>query len=302
MKDRLALHEDVEAALARGAAIVALESTLMAHGLPSPENLEVAVALRKAVLAAGAVPATVAVLDGIIRIGLEASAVQRLVTAELPKTNAADLAAVLGRRGNGATTVSATMRCAQLAGIRLLGTGGIGGVHRNAAETFDLSTDLYELARTPVAVVCSGAKSVLDLPATLEVLESLGVPVLGYRTNYFPAFHARSSGLPLEHRVDTAEEVAAVAQAHWELGGAGIVVANPVPEEAAIDWADLEALVDRALAESVLEQVTGKDITPFLLARLADLSEGATVRANVALVEANAGLAAEVACALAAPD
>jgi pseudouridylate synthase len=282
--------------------VVALESTIISHGLPAPLNLETARQLEAELRAGGAVPATVALMDGRIRVGLSGEDLDRLAGEEkVAKVSRADLPAVLAAGAIGATTVAATMICAALAGIRVFATGGIGGVHRGAAESFDVSADLQELGRTPVAVVCAGAKAILDLPKTLEVLETLGVPVIGYGCDSLPAFYSRDSGLAVPLRCDTAAEIAQVMAAKWELGlGGGLVIANPIPAEQEIPAAEVAAWIDAALAEAGRQGIRGKEVTPFLLARLEALSGGASLEANVALVLNNARLAAAIAAAYAA--
>ncbi len=300
MKHALDIAPPVASALAERRPVVALESSLIAHGLPRPRNLEVAHALEATVAAAGAIPATIAVRGGRVRIGCGAGDLEHLVQAEdIAKVSRANLATVLASGGDGATTVAGTMICAAAAGIGVLATGGIGGVHRGAADTFDISADLSEFARTNVAVVCSGAKSVLDLPKTLEVLEMLGVPVIGLGTDRFPAFHARDSGLALETALEGPAAVATVLRQRAALGlPGGVVVANPIPEAQAIEPAELERWIERAHAEAAERAVSGAALTPFLLDRLARLSDGRTVEANVALVEHNAAAAAHIAVAL----
>ncbi len=292
---------EVRDALEAGRPVVALESTLVAHGLPHPTNLEVARELEQAVRDNGAVPATIAVVSGRCRVGLEADEIQRLAEdgSAFVKAGAADLAPVCARGGDAATTVSATAKIAASAGIRLFATGGIGGVHRS--DPSDVSSDLRTLARIPVAVVSAGAKAILDLPRTLEALETLGVLVLGYGTSEFPAFYTRQSGLRLEHRVDTPTQTAAVLRVRWELGQGGVLLANPIPEGAELDQAFVDRAITTACSEAEGEGVTGKRLTPFLLARLAELTGAESVAANVALVLANARLAAQVALALASP-
>jgi pseudouridine-5'-phosphate glycosidase len=277
--------------------IVALESTLVAHGLPWPDNLAVARELEDTVRDGGAVPATIAVVDGIARIGLPDDVLEQLARdgARFAKSGAAELAVHLARGGSAATTVSATAMLAAKAGIRVFATGGIGGVHRGDAG--DVSHDLPVLARTPIAVISAGAKAILDLPRTLELLETLGVLVVGYRTSELPAFYSPHSGLALDHRVDTATELAAIARCRWDdLGGGGILVCNPIPAAAAI--AHLDAAINAALAEAAAAGVTGKRLTPFLLARLAATTGGASIRANRALAVHNAEIAAEIALAI----
>ena len=288
-------------ALAAAVPVVALESTLIAHGLPYPLNLETAREMMGAIRRQGAVPALIAVLDGRIRIGLEASELARIASDDrIAKAGARDVPILVATGASGATTVAGTMFCARLAGIEVFATGGIGGVHRGASSTFDVSADLHELARTPVAVVCSGAKSILDVPATLEMLESLGVPVLGLATTRFPAFHLRDSGLPVPHPVQDAREAARVAAAVLALERTGLVVANPVSAEEAMDRETVEHLVEQAERGARTANVAGKALTPFLLDALAASSGGATLRTNRALLVDNARVAAEVAGHLAA--
>ncbi len=296
----LRLGAEVAAALAARRAVVALESTIITHGMPFPQNLAMARGVEQAVREAGAVPATVAVLDGKLAVGVAGEALERLAAAGpgAAKASARDLAPLLVAGATAGTTVAATMRIAALAGIAVFATGGIGGVHRGAEQSFDVSADLLELAATPVAVVCAGAKSILDLAKTLEVLETHGVPVLGYRTNEFPAFFARGSGLPLDHRFDTAEQVAQAIACHRRLGGAGVLVANAIPAAEALDGAAIEARIAAAVAEAAAAGVGGKALTPFLLGRIVELTEGQSLRANIALVRHNAAVAAAIAVAL----
>jgi pseudouridine-5'-phosphate glycosidase len=301
MSPPLEIAPEIAAALANGAAVVALESTVVAHGLPAPQNLDVAQAMRQAVQRAGAVPAMTAVMDGRIRVGLDDAAIARLADGrDVLKLSRRDLAYALATGSVGATTVSATMICAALAGIAVMGTGGIGGVHRGAEATLDISADLEELAITDVAVVCAGAKAILDLPRTLEYLETKGVPVVGYGCDDFPAFFVRASGLPVSCRLDTPDEVAAmiVAQRAAGLRG-GMVIANPPPAAHALDPAVAEAAIRNAIAAAAAAGIRGKAITPFLLARVAASTGGDSVRANRALLEANAALAGDIAVALA---
>ncbi len=298
----LILGREVAAARSAGLPIVALESTVIAHGMPWPANLETALALHALVRAHGAVPATIAVMDGALHVGLDDAALERLARGAEPvrKLSRRDLGIGLAQGGLGATTVAATMIGARLAGIRVFATGGIGGVHRGAQQSFDISADLSELARTPVAVVCAGAKSILDLPLTLEVLETLGVPVVGYATEHFPAFYSRDSGLPVDARADEPGAVAKICAHHWGLGlQSGLIVANPVPAELALDPAVAEAAIGQALAEAAAQGKKGKDITPFLLKRIAEVTHGDSLASNTALIRNNAELAAQVAVALA---
>jgi pseudouridine-5'-phosphate glycosidase len=296
----LRLSPEVEAGVHDGRPVVALESTLIAHGLPWPANIETARQAQAAVRQAGAVPATIAVWQGRPTAGLDDDQLEHLARCgDIRKASRRDLAAAVADGATAATTVAATMALAHLAGIRVFATGGIGGVHpRSPDEPLDVSADLHELARTAVAVVCAGAKSILDLPATLEVLEALGVPVVGFGTDTFPAFFATSSGLPVGARVDDPRRVAALLRAHWQLGGGGAVVAQPVSPEEALDPAALAEAIERAEAEALREGVRGSSRTPFLLRRLADITGGRTLRANRSLVVANARLAARIAVAL----
>ena len=292
----LDVSENVAEALAAAAPVVALESTLVAHGLPWPVNVETAREMMGAIEREGAVPALIAVLDGRIRVGLDAPALERIARDDrIVKAGAREIPVLLATGGSGATTVAGTMLCAHLAGIEVFATGGIGGVHRGAPATFDVSADLHELARTPVAVVCSGAKSILDVPATLEVLESLGVPVVGLGTDRFPAFHVRDSGLSVPQPVRDAQEAARVAAAVLAFGRTGLVVAHPVPAADAMDPVEVEHLVEDAGDRARAAGIGGKALTPFLLRTLAEASGGATLRTNRALLVANARAAGEVA-------
>jgi pseudouridine-5'-phosphate glycosidase len=299
------IHPEVAEALEAGRPVVALESTIVSHGLPRPENLRVAREIEDAVRDGGAVPATIAVVDGTARIGLDDDALQRVASdLGVVKVTVRDLATVAAQRGSGATTVAATAYLAARAGIGIFATGGIGGVHRDAAETWDESADLTTVSRTPVLVVCAGVKSILDVGATLERLETLNVAVLGYRTDRFPGFYLRDSGFPVEWRADTPDEVVAVLRARRELGTDrfGIVLVNPVD---AVDELDQD-VHDRALASGLAAAeaagVHGKDVTPFLLDWFHRETEGASLRTNIALVLSNARLAAEIAARDAACD
>lgn len=291
--DWLAVAPEVRGALADGAPVVALESTLIAHGLPFPANLETAREAEQAVRAGGAVPATIAVWQGVPTVGLSAEQIEELARATgVSKASRRDLASAMIRRATAATTVAGTMALAHRAGIRFFATGGIGGVHRDAGHPFDVSADLGELARTPILVVCAGAKNILDLPRTLELLETLSVPVIGYRTDRFPAFYVRDSGLPVSARVDSPGAAARLFATHVELGGGGAVLCQPVAEDVALSAADMDAAL--RLAEAEARDVRGAALTPFLLGRLAALTGGRSLRANRALIVANARLAAEV--------
>lgn len=288
-------------ALRRQKPVVALESTLIAHGLPWPVNLETARAAESAVRAEGAVPATIAVWQGRPTIGLSESELEQLARSTLNpgvvrKASRRDLSAAVAENVTAATTVAATLFLASKAGIRLFATGGIGGVHPESdGQPFDVSADLTELARTPVAVVCAGAKSILDLSATLEMLETYSVPVVGYRTPEFPAFYLSRSGLPVGSQVGSPEAAARLLQAHWEMEGASVVIAQPLPAEQALDPQEFAVALAQAERQAAAAGVRGPSRTPFLLARLAELTEGRTLRANQALIVANARLAAQIA-------
>jgi pseudouridine-5'-phosphate glycosidase len=299
----VALGDEVDAALAAHRPVVALESTIIAHGMPWPQNVETALAVEADVRERGAVPATIAIVDGRPKAGLAHDEIARLgrKDAAIAKASRRDIPILVARGASGATTVAATMIVAGLAGIRVFATGGIGGVHRGAQASFDISADLQELARTSVAVVCAGAKSILDLPLTLEYLETHGVPVIGYRTGRFPAFYQRDSGLTLDARCDDASEIARIIDAKWRFGlEGGIVVANPIPHECELPGDELERATEAAIAEARTRGIAGKALTPFLLARVNALTEGRSLRSNVALVRNNARLAADVSVAYSA--
>ena len=298
----VSVDPQVAAALADGRPVVALESTVISHGLPRPDNLRLARDLEAIVRAEGAVPATIAVLDGVARIGLDESALVALATQDVAKLSVRDLAPAIAAGRSGATTVSATAHLAAAAGIEVFATGGLGGVHRDAATDWDVSADLETLARTPIAVVCSGVKSLLDIPATCQRLETLGVAVLGYRTDAFPGFYLTDSGQPLDWRVEDPTQAAAVLRARQALMiPSAVIVANPVPAEAALDPAAHDAALATALAEARAAGVRGQALTPFLLARMQAATGGAALVSNAALLRANAALAARIAVALAAP-
>lgn len=288
----------VEHAIQTGKPVVALESTLIAHGLPYPQNLEVASQMEKAVARSGSVAATVAVLDGVCKIGLLESEVERIAhdASSFLKLNACDIPYAVGKKLNGATTVSATAWLAHLAKIKVFATGGIGGVHRDYIHAFDVSHDLATLSRIPMVVVASGAKSILDLPKTVEMLETLGVLTLGYQTDTFPAFYSVSSGIHLEHRVETPREVAQIFHAKHYIGIDGsILVANPVPLEDEIPASQIDPIIERALIEARQEGIEGKAVTPYLLKKVKELSQGKSLRANISLLIENARLAGEIA-------
>jgi pseudouridine-5'-phosphate glycosidase len=297
---RLAVSPEVAEAVAADRPVVALETTVVTHGLPAPQGVQAAAAMQEAVRDAGAVPALIGVLGGQVRVGLTAGELERLAaTPGVVKVNLGNLASTASTGQAGSTTVAATIAIAHRAGIGVMATGGIGGVHRDVTETGDVSADLTALARFPVAVVCSGAKSVLDLPRTVEALETLGVPVYGVGTDRFPAFHRRDSGLALDQRFDLIEDLAAAVRAHRELGlGTGVLVANPVPEKDEMPQEIYEGALAHALADAAREGVRGRAVTPFLLERMRVLTGGRSVAANRALLLDNARVAAEFAGAL----
>lgn len=298
----LAFSPEIAAARDAGRPIVALESTIITHGMPWPQNYETARQVEAEVRAAGAVPATIAIMGGRIRIGLDDQSLRALAqSSDAMKLSRADLAVCLSAGRTGATTVAATMICAQLAGIEVFATGGIGGVHRGAADSFDISADLQELAQTPVTVVAAGAKAILDLPKTLEVLETLGVPVIAFGQDEFPAFWSRGSGLRAPLRMDDAATIAAAHRMRVALGlKGGQLIASPIPVEAEIARADILPVIEAALAEAAQQDIAAKAVTPFLLDRIFTLTEGRSLAANIALVLNNARLAAAIATALCA--
>jgi pseudouridine-5'-phosphate glycosidase len=293
----LRIAPSVANALACGEAVVALESTIVTHGMPWPANLETARAVEMIVRAQGATPATIAILDGQIVVGLDDAELERLAQAtHVHKVSRADIAHAVVRGGLGATTVAATMLCAHLAGIAVFATGGIGGVHRGAESTFDISADLDEFTRTPLTVVCAGAKALLDLPKTLEALETRGVPVVGYGTDDLPAFWSRSCGLRVPLRLDTPDDVAALMRAQSELvPGNGLLVTNPIPVEAEIPHEEISEHIDAALLLARDNGISGKAVTPFLLERILASTAGRSLQANVALIKDNARVAAQIA-------
>ncbi|WP_437279708.1 pseudouridine-5'-phosphate glycosidase [Sorangium sp. So ce375] len=300
VKDHLSISPEVRKALADGRPVVALESTIITHGMPYPQNLEMVQRVEAVVRRNGAVPATIAIMDGKLKVGVKTEDLERLAKAggEAAKASRRDVAALLVSGAMAGTTVATTMMAAAWAGIRVFATGGIGGVHRGAETTFDISADLEELSQTQVAVVCAGAKSILDIPKTLETLETNGVPVLGYKTEDFPAFWARQSGQKVDHRIESAEHAAKVIALQFELGLGGVLVANPIPESHALDARAIEARIEEAIQGAEAAGVSRKDLTPFLLKRIFELTEGKSLIANIALVENNAAVAAEIAAAL----
>ncbi len=296
----LDIGAETAAALDRKQPVVALESTIITHGMPFPQNLETALMLEEAVRVNGAVPATVAVIDGRFKAGLDRATLEQLarLSGGVVKASRRDLCAVAARGGAAGTTVAATMFVAALAGIEIFATGGIGGVHRGAEQTFDISADLIELSRTRVAVVCAGSKSILDIAKTLEFLESQGVPVIGYRCDEFPAFYARSSGVKLDHHCDGAHDLARMVRLQQEIGPGGLLIANPIPDSHALDAVAIEARISEAVLEAKAQGVGQKEVTPFLLRRVVELTDGRSLEANMALVKNNAVVAAQVAVEL----
>ncbi len=301
MNPHLDIAPEVAKALAEGKPVVGLESTIISHGMPYPKNVETALRVEQTIRDAGAVPATIAIIGGRLKAGLSKEEIEHLGKAgrSVAKVSRRDLPVIVARKADGATTVATTMLIAHMAGIRVFATGGIGGVHRGAETTMDISADLEELAQTPVMVICAGAKAILDLNLTLEVLETKGVPVIGYGTDELPAFYTRESGLGVDARVDTPEELAAIfrAQREMELKG-GMLVTNPIPEEFAMDKATIDAAIEQALREANEQGIHGKETTPFLLARVVELTGGDSLESNIQLVLNNARLAAKTAAAL----
>lgn len=300
MQDYLVYSAEVAAARAHGKPVVALESTIISHGMPYPQNVQTARDVEQIIRDQGAVPATIAIIDGKIRIGLSNAELEQFGnTPGVLKVSRRDLPYVLSSGKLGATTVAATMICAALAGIKVFVTGGIGGVHRGAETSFDISADLQELAQTSVAVVCAGAKSILDLPLTLEYLETHGVPVISVGQDAFPAFYTRDSGLKADFRLDSAAEQADFIRTKWQLGlQGGVVVSNPVPEADAMPKAEIDAITQQALSEAAQQGVSGKAVTPFLLARIKELTGGRSLATNIALVKHNAVVGSQLAIAL----
>nr|WP_281274506.1 pseudouridine-5'-phosphate glycosidase [Mesobacillus subterraneus] len=301
MEQWLEYSQEVTEGRAAGKPIVALESTIISHGMPYPQNVQTAREVEAIVRENGAVPATIAILDGKIKIGLSDEELEFLgQSKDVEKASRRDLPFLLSMKKNGATTVAATMICAELAGIQVFVTGGIGGVHREAETTMDISADLQELAKTNVAVVCAGAKSILDLGLTLEYLETQGVPVAGFGTDILPAFYTMTSPYKVNFRLDTAEAAAEMIKTKWQLGlDGGIVIANPIPEEDALEESFMANVIEKALAEAREKQITGKEVTPFLLGKVKELTEGKSLVANIALVKNNARVGAAIASSLA---
>ena len=301
MNKYLDISPEVQQALAEGKPVVALESTIISHGMPYPKNVETAMLVEKTIRENGAVPATIAIIGGRLKAGLSADEIEYLGKSgrKVAKVSRRDLAAIVARGADGATTVTTTMIIAHMAGISVFATGGIGGVHRGAETTMDISADLEELGSTPVMVVCAGAKSILDLGLTLEYLETKGVPVVGYGTDELPAFYTRRSGFGVDYRVDSPAELAAMFKAQQELGmKGGMLVTNPIPEQYAMDKEVIDAAIDQAIAEAKAQGIHGKETTPFLLARVVELTGGDSLESNIQLVLNNAVVASKTAAEL----
>ena len=296
----LDINPEVRAAISAGQAVVALESTIISHGMPYPKNVETALTVERIIRNHGAIPATIAIMNGRLKVGLTPDEIEILgKSKDAVKTSRRDIPFIVAKGLTGATTVASTMIIAAMAGIKVFATGGIGGVHRGAQDTFDISADLQEFAKTDVAVVCAGAKSILDIGLTLEYLETQGVPVVGYRTDELPAFYTSKSGFAVDYRVDSPREMAEALKAKWDIGlHGGVVIANPIPAEYEMD----PAVIDRAITEAVRESealgIKGKESTPFLLAKVKDLTDGASLDSNIQLVYNNAALGAQVAVEL----
>ncbi|WOT05776.1 pseudouridine-5'-phosphate glycosidase [Shewanella youngdeokensis] len=298
LEQYLDINPEVAAALAAGKPVVALESTIISHGMPYPQNVETALKVEQIIRDNGAVPATIAILKGRLKVGMTHDEIEYLGKAGLDviKTSRRDIPFIVAKQTDGATTVASTMILAQMAGIKVFATGGIGGVHRGASQTFDISADLQELANTDVAVVCAGVKSILDIGLTLEYLETQGVPVIGYETSTLPAFYTRESEFGVDYQLDSATQIATALKAKWDMGlKGGVVVANPIPEAHQLDRAMIDQVIIDALAEMDSKGIFGKDSTPFLLAKVAEKTQGVSLKANIELVFNNAKLAANIA-------
>ncbi len=294
------IKPEVKEAIQEGKAVVALESTIISHGMPYPKNVETALTVESIIRENGAVPATIAIMDGRLKVGLSRDEIEALGKShDVVKASRRDIPFILAKGLTGATTVASTMIIASLAGIKIFATGGIGGVHRGAQETFDISADLQELSKTDVAVICAGAKSILDIGLTLEYLETQGVPVVGFGTDELPAFYTSKSGFGVDYRVDTPKELAQALKAKWDLGlRGGAVIANPIPEEYEMDPAVINKAIDTAVKESEEKGIKGKESTPFLLAKVKELTEGASLDSNIQLVYNNAKIGAQIAVEL----
>lgn len=298
MTDEIQVADEVRAAIEAGKAVVALETTIVSHGMPYPQNVETAIRVEQKVREYGAVPATIGIIDGVPIAGLSKEQIENIGRrgTEVTKVSRRDIPFVVASGRDGATTVAATLLVSSLAGIRVVATGGLGGVHRGAQHTFDISADLEELARTDVAIVCSGAKSILDIGLTLEYLETHGVPVVGYGTDEFPAFYTRTSGFRLEYRLDSPSAVARALKAKWGLGlHGGMVIGNPIPVDYSMDPTLINGIIDRAIEDAGVRGIHGKEITPFLLSRIVELTGGESLNSNIQLVLNNAAVAAQIA-------
>lgn len=293
----LNVHPEVKKALAEGLPVVALESTIISHGMPYPKNIEMAKTVSKIIRENGAIPATIAIIDGVLKVGLTTEEIEFLGTSkDIVKASRRDLPFIISKKLNGATTVATTMILANLAGVKVFATGGIGGVHRGAQETFDISADLQELANTNVAVICAGAKSILDIGLTLEYLETNGVPVVGFQTEEFPAFYTRKSGFGVDYKVESSLEVASALKAKWDLNlKGGMVIGNPIPKEFEMDYDTINNAIESALKEAEEKNIAGKKVTPFLLDRVKTITDGKSLDANIELVYNNAKVAAQIA-------
>ncbi|MCR1976013.1 pseudouridine-5'-phosphate glycosidase [Clostridium sporogenes] len=301
LEQYLEISKEVSEALKENRPVVALESTIISHGMPYPKNAETALNVEKIIRDKGAIPATIAILNGKLKVGLTKDEIEYLGKKgkEVVKTSRRDIPFILAKKLDGATTVASTMIVANLAGIKVFGTGGIGGVHRGAQESFDISADLQELANTNVAVVCAGAKSILDIGLTLEYLETQGVPVVGFDTEELPAFYTRKSGFKVDYRVDTAKELAEALKAKWDLGlKGGMVVGNPIPEEYQMDYDAITKAINDAVKEAEEKGIKGKESTPFLLAKVKDITKGKSLEANIQLVYNNVAVASDLAIEL----
>ncbi|MGL6106356.1 pseudouridine-5'-phosphate glycosidase [Romboutsia sp.] len=297
----LQIHPEVKKAIDAGYPVVALESTIISHGMPYPKNIEMAKNVSKIIRENGSIPATIAIIDGVLKVGLTDEEIEFLGTSkDVVKASRRDLPFIISKKLTGATTVATTMILADLAGVRVFATGGIGGVHRGAEETFDISADLQELANTNVAVICAGAKSILDIGLTLEYLETNGVPVVGFGTDELPAFYTRRSGFGVDYRVDSSIEVAKALKAKWDLNlKGGMVIGNPIPEEFEMDYDTINNAIESALKEAEEKNIAGKKVTPFLLDRVKTMTEGKSLASNIELVYNNAKVAAQIASDLA---
>lgn len=297
LEKHLHIHPEVKRALSEGQPVVALESTIISHGMPYPKNIEMAKNVSKIIRENGAIPATIAIIDGVLKVGLTTEEIEFLGTSkDVLKASRRDLPFIISKKLNGATTVATTMILANLAGVKVFATGGIGGVHRGAQETFDISADLQELANTNVAVVCAGAKSILDIGLTLEYLETNGVPVVGFGTEEFPAFYTRKSGFGVDYKVDSSMEVANALKSKWDLDlKGGMVIGNPIPKEFEMDYDTINNAIESALKEADENNITGKKVTPFLLDKVKTITAGKSLDANIELVYNNAKVAAQIA-------